>query len=76
MVENIPNESTNKYDYLFLDWVDKYITKIEDQGCTIIVGIYRGLSDTHAWKETPYDIPLWMVESDPKEVPDHIPCGS
>ena len=44
-----------------MDWVDKNITEIEDQGCTRIVCIGEGLSDTHAWKEANYDITLWMV---------------
>ena len=34
------------------------------------------MSATHAWKETHYDIPLWMVESDPEEVAGHIPYVS
>ena len=34
MDKEIPSESTRKYDYLFMYWVDKNITKIEDQGCT------------------------------------------
>ena len=62
MDEDIPSESTSKDDYLLMDWVDKNITEIEDQGCTRIACIIEGLSDTHAWKETHYDIPLWMVE--------------
>ena len=61
MDEDIPIESTRKYDYLFVYWVDKYITKIEGQGCTRIACINRGLFDMHAWMETPYEIPLWMV---------------
>ena len=28
MDEDIPSDSEIKYDYLFMDWVDKYITKI------------------------------------------------
>ena len=74
--EDIPIESGSKDDYIFMDWVDKYITKIEDQGCNIIYCINRGLFDMHAWKETPYGIPLWMVDSDPEEVAYHIPYGS
>ena len=58
MAEEIPNESINKYDYLFMDWVDKYITEIEDQGCTRIAFISRGLFNMYTWKETPYDITL------------------
>ena len=65
IAEYIPIESSRKDDYLFMDWVDKCITKIEDQGCTRIVGINRELSDTHAWNGTPYDITLWMVKYDP-----------
>ena len=76
MAKGIPIESTSKYYYLFMDWVDKYITKIEDQGCTRIAYINRGLFGMHAWKETPYDITLWMIYSDPKEVADYIPYGS
>ena len=30
----------------------------------------------HAWKETPYDISLWMVYSTLEDVADHIPYGS
>ena len=76
MVEEIPIESTRKYDHLFMDQVDKNITEIEDQGCTRIACINRGFFDLHAWKETPYDIALWMVYSTPEEVADHIPYGS
>ena len=65
MAKEIPSESTKKYDYLFMDWVDKNIIEIDDQGCTRIACISGGLYGTHAWKETHYDIPLWMVESDP-----------
>ena len=36
MAEGMPIELANKGDYLFMNWVDKYITKIEDQGCTRI----------------------------------------
>ena len=31
MAEGIPIESSREDEYLFMDWVDKYITKIEDQ---------------------------------------------
>ena len=61
MAEEISIELARKYDYLFMYWVDKYITKIKDQGCTKIACINRGLFDMHAWKETNYDITLWMV---------------
>ena len=61
---------------IFMDWVDKYITEIEDQGCTRIACISRGLFDMHVWKETHYEIPLWMVFFYPKEVAYHIPYGS
>ena len=59
-----------------MDWVDKYITKIEDQRCTRITCITEGLFDTHAWKERHYQKPLWLVESDLEEVTRHIPYGS
>ena len=75
MPKDIPIESTSKDDYLFMDWVDKYITKIEDQGCTRIACISEGLSDAHAWTETRYEEPLWIVASDPEEVSNHIPYG-
>ena len=29
----------------------------------------------HALKDTPYEMPLWMVEYYLKEVADHIPYG-
>ena len=54
MVEDIPTKSTRKYDYLFMDWVDKNITEIEDQGYTRIAYISQGLSDIHSWKEEHY----------------------
>ena len=75
MAEGIPIESTSKYYYLFMDWVDKYITKIEDQRCTKIACINKGLFDIHDWKETPYDITLWMVYSAQEDVADNIPYG-
>ena len=56
MAEDIPSESTRKDDYLFMDWIDKIITEIEDQGCTRIACISKGLSNTHASKETNYEI--------------------
>ena len=59
-----------------MDWVNKNITEIEDQRCTRIACTSEGLSNTYDWKETHYDNPLWMVESDPKEVVYHIPYGS
>ena len=65
MPEDIQIESESKDDYLFMDWVDKYITKIEDQGCSRSACINRGLFDMHAWKETPYDTNLWMVYFSP-----------
>ena len=70
IVEDISIESASKDDYLFMDWVDKYITKIEDQGCTRIACINRGLFDMHAWKETPYETTLWMVYFSLEEVAD------
>ena len=76
MYEDIRIELASKHDYLFMDWVDKYITKVEDQGCIRISCINRGLFDMHAWKETPYEITLWMVYSSPEYVADHIPYGS
>ena len=76
MDEDIPSESTRKYDHLFMDWVNKNIIEIEDQRCTRIACIGEGLSNTYAWKETHSDNPSWMVESDRKEVADHIPYGS
>ena len=76
MAEDIPIESTSKYDYLFMDWVDKYITKIEYQGCTRNACISTGLFDMHALKETPCDIPLQMVYSTLEDVDDDIPYGS
>ena len=37
---------------------------------------WRGLFDMYAFKETPYEIPLWVVNSSLKEVVYHIPYGS
>ena len=58
MAEDIPSESASKDDHLFMDWVDKNITKIEDQRCTRIACTGEGLSNTYAWKETHSDNPL------------------
>ena len=76
MDKDISSESTRKHDHLFKDWVTKNIIEIKDQGCTRIACISEGLSKTHAWKETHYDIPLWMVEYDLEEVSNNIPYGS
>ena len=59
-----------------MDWVDKNIIEIEDQGCTRIACIIEGLSDTHAWRETYYHTTLWMVESHIEEEDDNIPYVS
>ena len=75
MVEDIPIESTRKYDYIFMDWVYKYITEIEDQGCTRNACISRGLVDMHTLKGKPHELPLWVVGSSIEEVVDHIPYG-
>ena len=74
--KDVLNESSRKYDYLFMDWVDKNIIEIEDQGCTRIACISERLSDKHAWKEMRYCMPLWIVEYDLEEFSDHIPYGS
>ena len=75
MDEEISSEAARKYDHLFMDWVDKNIIEIEDQRCTRIAYIGEGLSDTYAWEEIHYGNSLWMVESNPEEVVDHIPYG-
>ena len=76
MAEDIPIESERKYDYLFMDWVDKYITKIEDQGCTRIAYINRGFLGMHTLKRKPHEFPLWLVDYSLEKVVDHIPYGS
>ena len=48
MDEEIPSESTTKYDHLFMDWVNKNITEIEDQRCIRIACTGEGFS--HQWK--------------------------
>ena len=76
MAEDISSESTRKHDHLFRDWVTKIITEIEDKRWIRIACTGEGLSITYAWEETHSENPLWMVESDRKEVADHIPYGS
>ena len=76
MDEDISSESTRKHDYLFRDLVTKNITEIEDKRCTTIACTSEGLSNTYDWEEMHSDNSLWMVESDPEEVADHIPYGS
>ena len=58
MDEDIPNESARKYYYLFMDWVDKYITKIEAQGCISLACICKELLDMHALKKILHDFPI------------------
>ena len=43
IVEDMPIESASKIDYPFMDCVGKYTTKMDDQGCTRISCIGRGL---------------------------------
>ena len=74
--EYMPIESKIKGDYIFMDWVDKFITEMEDQGCTRIACIGRGLFDIHSLKGKSHDIPLWVVYYSIEEVDDHIPYGS
>ena len=57
--EYIPFELSSKGDYLFKDLVDKYITEMEDQGCTKLTCIGRELFDMHDLKERPHEPPIW-----------------
>ena len=58
-------------------WVDKYITEIEDQGCTRIACISKGLVDMHTLKEKPdHELTLWVVYYSLEEVDDLTPYGS
>ena len=56
--EDIPIESTRKIDYPFMYWVGKYITEMEDQGCTIISWIDKGLFNMHTLKGKPHELLL------------------
>ena len=76
IVEDILIESKRKIDYSFMNWVGKYITEMEDQGCTRIACISRGLFDMHTLKGKPHEMPLWVVDSSLEEVVDHTPYGS
>ena len=76
IAKDVPFKSTSKGDYLFMDWVDKYISEIEDQGCTRIACISRGLFDMDDLKGKPHELPLWVVDYSLEEVIDHIPYGS
>ena len=48
MAKDIPSESTRKDDNLFMYWVNKNITEIEDQRCTRISCTGERLSNTYA----------------------------
>ena len=50
----IPIESTSKGDCLFMDWVDKYIIEMKDQGCTKIAYIGKEMFDMHILVEIPH----------------------
>ena len=56
-----PSELERKIDYPFIVWVGKYFTEMEDQGCTRIACISRGLLDMHNVKGKPHELPLWVV---------------
>ena len=58
MTEDIPSESTSKDNNLFMDWVNKNITEIENQRCTRLLAPVKGclthmLGKRHILK-TPY----------------------
>ena len=58
-----------------MGWVDKYITKIEDQGRTIIACISRRLFNMHTLKGKPRNISLWLVDYSIEDVSNHITYG-
>ena len=62
IAKDMPIESSRKIDYPFIDWVGKYITEMEDQGCTRIACISRGLFDMYTLKGKPHKLPLWMED--------------
>ena len=58
IVEYMPSELANEGDYMFMDWVDKYTIEMEDQVCTRLACISRGLFEMHALEEKPHELPL------------------
>ena len=72
MPEEIPIESAIKDYYLFMDWVDKYITKTEAQGCTSLACICKELLDMHALKKRLHELSIWRKYLYLKKVVDYI----
>ena len=59
-----------------MDLVDKYITEIEDQGCTKLACISREWFDMHALEERPHELPIWNENLALKKVVDYISYDS
>ena len=57
--ENMPFKSASKGDYLYMDLIDKYITEMEDQGCTKLACIDREMFYIHSLKEIYHELPIW-----------------
>ena len=63
----------SKGTYLSRDWIDKYLTEMEVQGCISFSCIYREFFDMHALEERPQEIPIWIEYLAMKRVSDYIP---
>ena len=74
--ENMPLEEEIKYFYLFIDWIDKYITGMEAQGCTSLARIYTKMFDMHSLKERIHDFPISRKYLDLNKVAYYISYGS
>ena len=58
LVEGMHIESARKGDCTSIDWVDKYIIEMNDQGCTRIAWIGKELFDIHILEERPRELPI------------------
>ena len=58
-----------KCDCLFMDWVDKYIAEMKDQGCTRLACIGKELFDMHILGERPHELPILKKVLDLKKAP-------
>ena len=55
-----------------MDWLDKYITKMESQGCTSFSSIYKELFDMHSSEERPHEVHVCNEYLDFNNMDDYI----
>ena len=70
LVEGMHIESASKGDCMSMDWVDKYIIEMNDQGCTRISCIGKELFGMHILEERPRELPILKENLDMKKMDD------